>query len=227
MGTTVAERGTREKILEAAEASFGERGYHGTRLHLIAQRVGIQKASLFHYFPSKEHLYRAVLEEGFGQAEQTVKRVLAAEGDPLEKVRSLVGAYVEMVASHPQRTKILLRQSLGDTPSGYLTDDSERLLQLVASFVREAQQARLFVPIDPTGLILSVIGMVAFFFASVPVVAPSWLGDLSSAETVDRVKRYVVDVVERCLVPSRAPSEVAGSCAAAALPQAPRARALP
>ena len=45
---TASEHGTRERILAEAEASLGEHGYHGTRLHEIASRVGIQKASLFH-----------------------------------------------------------------------------------------------------------------------------------------------------------------------------------
>ena len=38
-------------------------------------------------------------------------------------------------AAHPQRTKILLRQSLGDAPEGYEPPSSERLLRLVAAFV--------------------------------------------------------------------------------------------
>src|SRR3972149_5817436 len=128
------ERGTRERILEVAEAFLGERGYHGTRLHQIAERVGIQKASLFHYFPSKDHLYRAVLEHGFGETEAIIRAILAAEGTPMEKVRALIEAYVGVVAKHPDRTKILLRQSLGDAPPGYQTPDPQRLLRLVTTF---------------------------------------------------------------------------------------------
>jgi len=193
------EGGTRERILEVAEASLGEHGYHGTRLHDIAHRVGIQKASLFHYFPSKEQLYRAVLDEGFGHTEQTIARVLAAEGSPLEKVLSLVAAYVDMVAAHPARTKLLLRQSLGDAPSGYHSADSERLLRQVTSFVTEAQRQHLLAPIDPLGIVLGVVGMVAFFFTSAPVLAPNWLPDPWGATSIDRVKRHVISIVERCL----------------------------
>ncbi len=195
------ERGTRERILEVAEAFLGERGYDGTRLHLIAQRVGIQKASLFHYFPSKEHLYQAVLREGFGETEQTIKHVLESEGTALDKVRALIEAYVEMVAAHPERTKILLRQSLGDAPHGYQhVPDSQLLLGLVVQFIRDGQQRREFADIDAVALVLSVIGMVAFFFTSAPVLAPQWCGgDPLSEANVDRVKRYVVDIVQRAL----------------------------
>jgi AcrR family transcriptional regulator len=204
------ERGTRERILEVAEAFLGERGYDGTRLHLIAQRVGIQKASLFHYFSSKEELYRAVVQEGFGETEQTIKRVLEAEGKPLDKICALVEAYVDMVAAHPERTKILLRQSLGDAPDGYRPlPDSQHLLNMVAKFVAEGQRAHAFAEIDPMGAVLGVVGMVAFFFASGPVLAPEWCGEPLSKADIDRVKRLVVEVVQRVLTvdPSAANGE--------------------
>jgi AcrR family transcriptional regulator len=206
-----AERGTRERILEVAEASLGACGYHGTRLHLIAERVGIQKASLFHYFLSKEDLYRAVLEEGFGETEQTIRRVLEAEMSPVEKMRSLVASYVQMVAAHPERTKILLRQSLGDAPTGYQTADSQRLLRLVTTFIADAQQAKIFAPIDPVALVLGVVGMVAFFFTSAPVVAPAWMENTRHPSNVERVQQFMVHVVERCLVPGGAGNAASAS----------------
>jgi AcrR family transcriptional regulator len=194
------ERGTRERILEVAEAFLGERGYDGTRLHLIAQRVGIQKASLFHYFSSKEQLYRAVVQEGFGETEHTIKRVLESEGTALEKICALIEAYVEMVAAHPERTKIWLRQSLGDAPAGYQPlPESRRLLDMVAEYVAEGQRAHVFADVDPVGAVLGVIGMVAFFFTSGPVIAPRWCEEPSNRASVDRIKRLVVQVVQRSL----------------------------
>ena len=198
MGVSVA-RGTRERILEVAEAFLGERGYNGTRLHHIAERVGVQKASLFHYFPSKEELYRAVLEHGVGDSERTITRALESRGTPLERVCQLVESWIELVAAHPQRLKILLRQSLGDAPPGYQTPDHDRLVALVVGFLTEGQEAKVFPPVDALATVLGVIGMVAFFFTSAPVLAPSWCGDPSSADAVERVKRHVTDVMHRCL----------------------------
>lgn len=194
------ERHTRERILQIAEAFLGECGYHGTSLNHVAERVGIQKASLFHYFPSKEHLYRAVIEESFGETEQMVRLALEGEGAPLEKLCTLIGAYVDMVAAHPERTKILLRQSLGDAPGGAPpTDDSERLVAVVVKFVADGQRTRVFAPIDPVALVLSVVALVAFFFTSGPMLAPAWFGEPWGPATVERVKRHVTDVVQRCL----------------------------
>jgi TetR/AcrR family transcriptional regulator len=200
------DRGTRARILEVAEAFFGESGYHGARLHLIARQVGIQKASLFHYFPSKESLYRAVIDEGFGETDVTIRRVLEAAGTPFDKLRLLLEAYVDMVAAHPARTKILLRQSLGDAPNGTPhTGDSQRLLDLIVQFLRDGQQAQTFEALDPVALVLGIVGTVAFLFTSAPVLAPAWCDDPWSPAYVERVKHHVVQVVERCLTPTERP----------------------
>ncbi len=193
------ERGTRERIIEVAEEFFGDRGYHGTRLHLIAERVGIQKASLFHYFASKAALYHAVLGEGVEESERAVRRVLASDARPADKLRMLLENYVDLVASHPARTKILLRQSLGDAPNEIPSAaDSDRLMEVVTGFVSDNQKVGVFTPVDPLALVLGVIGMVAFFFTSAPVMASKWCADGHDAG-VARIKRHVVEVVERSL----------------------------
>lgn len=194
-------RGTRDAIRAVAARFFADHGYHGTRLHEVAEYVGIQKASIFHYFASKEALYRAVLEEGNGQIEAIIRRALAAEGGWRERARGLLDAYVDLVSAQPEQTKILLRQSLGDAPDGYdARPDSDRLLALVTTFVADGQQAGAFAPLDGLTLVLGVVGMVAFFFTSAPVVAPRWSLDLSYEERIEHVRRHVVAVVERALV---------------------------
>ena len=194
-------RSTRGAILAAAARFFADHGYHGTRLHEVAEYVGIQKASIFHYFASKEALYRAVLEDGHGQTEAIIRRALAVEGGWLERAHALVDAYVDLVSAHPEQTKILLRQSLGDAPDGCDgRQDADRLLALVTAFLADGQRAGAFAPLDGPTLVLGVIGMVAFFFTSAPVVARRWSLDLPKEDRVEHIRRHVAAVVDRALV---------------------------
>jgi AcrR family transcriptional regulator len=200
-----AGRGTRDAILAVAARCFADHGYRGTRLRAVAQHVGIQKATIFHHFASKEELYRAVVDQGRGETEAVVTRFLAGEGDWIERARGMIGAYVDLVASHPEQTKILLRQSLGDAPDGWVTDhESDRLLALASAFIAEGQRAGAFAPLDGITLLLGVVGMVAFLFASAPIVAPRWGHDVGDAERVERIRQQVLTVVERALVPGGA-----------------------
>jgi AcrR family transcriptional regulator len=191
---------TRQAILLAAARAFADRGYHRTTLHHVAAEVGIQKASIFHHFASKEALYRAVLAEGHGQGEAIVRCAVAGDGSWWTRLRALLAAYVDLVAAHPEQTKILLRQSLGDAPEGYSgRPDANRLLTLVAHFLAEGQRAGAFAAVDGPSLVLGVMGMVVFFFTSAPVVAPGWMAPSTTIEDAEAVRRRVAAIVERVL----------------------------
>ncbi|MFT4305383.1 MAG: helix-turn-helix domain-containing protein [Microbacterium sp.] len=56
-----AGRARRQRIVRDATALFAAEGYGETSMRTIAQRVGVSKSSLFHHYPTKEDLLRAVL----------------------------------------------------------------------------------------------------------------------------------------------------------------------
>lgn len=55
-------RSTHERILDAAEVRFAEKGFGATALGEIAEDVGIRTPSLYKHFESKQALYDAVME---------------------------------------------------------------------------------------------------------------------------------------------------------------------
>lgn len=48
---------TQEKIISVAELLFAQHGFDNTTMQMIADNVGIQKASLYHHFKTKEDIY--------------------------------------------------------------------------------------------------------------------------------------------------------------------------
>lgn len=66
-----SEGGTKEKILTAALKIFMEKGYEETSVRVIIDEAGCVVGSFYHYFPSKERLFEAVIERFLqGYAEQ-------------------------------------------------------------------------------------------------------------------------------------------------------------
>jgi TetR/AcrR family transcriptional regulator len=55
-------KSTAERVLDAAEDLFAEKGYDATSLGDVADEVGIRSPSLYNHFKNKEALYSAVVE---------------------------------------------------------------------------------------------------------------------------------------------------------------------
>lgn len=68
--------GTREKILAAARAHFGDAGYEGSTVRGIASAAGVDPALVLHYFGSKEGVFRAAMDFPIDPAE-FIPRLLA------------------------------------------------------------------------------------------------------------------------------------------------------
>jgi AcrR family transcriptional regulator len=102
----------RERMLEAALALFGERGYHATSIVEIGERADISKSVLYHYFDSKAKLYEAVIE---AETRELLRRV--AHAIPVDahapRLRAGVDAYLAFLAERPLAWRLLLR----DPPS--------------------------------------------------------------------------------------------------------------
>lgn len=70
----------RPRILKAALELFATEGYEGASMDRVAEAVGMKKANLFHYYPSKEALGAAVIAEA-ARHHAEVMRGLFASGD--------------------------------------------------------------------------------------------------------------------------------------------------
>ncbi len=53
---------TRDKLVTAAYACFMEKGYEQTSVRMILERAGVTTGSFYHFFPSKEALFEAVVD---------------------------------------------------------------------------------------------------------------------------------------------------------------------
>lgn len=69
---------SRERLLDAAERLFRERGYHAVSMADIAEATGIRKASLYHHVPrGKEELFVEIANRGFTRHRQGLAAALA------------------------------------------------------------------------------------------------------------------------------------------------------
>lgn len=85
----------RGAVVDAALRLFAERGYGGTSVRDIAAAVGVQPASLYAHFPSKEHVLAAICQMGHQEFVDGLRAaMLESQPDPRHQIAAYMRAHV-------------------------------------------------------------------------------------------------------------------------------------
>jgi len=102
-------------ILNAAEKTFAEAGFGGATMQLIADVAGLPKANLHYYFPTKEALYRQVVQAIFQDWLKAADVFDAAPG-PVEGIGAYIDAKLEISRRHPAGSKVWASEVMHRAP---------------------------------------------------------------------------------------------------------------
>jgi AcrR family transcriptional regulator len=117
--TKLANRGA---ILDAAREVFAELGYGAATVRDIVRRTDLATGTFYNYFPDKEAVFRALLDERAREVREVVRAARSDASEPEEFVRQGFRAYFEFIASDRTMFEILRRntgtiRALFDSPA--------------------------------------------------------------------------------------------------------------
>src|SRR6185369_16917897 len=99
--------------LKEAARLFGSHGFNGTTTRDIAGAVGLTEAALYRYFPSKEAMYAAILDERAAAADLLENvEPLAAKDDDRGVFTELALALFRSVEDDPSILRLILFSAL-------------------------------------------------------------------------------------------------------------------
>ncbi|WP_338445408.1 TetR/AcrR family transcriptional regulator [Pelagerythrobacter marensis] len=103
------ERGRRtlRKLLDAAAAEFGERGFHETSISGITARAGTALGSFYTYFDSKEAIFQALVRDMSEAVKRAAREALAEPLPALERERRALAAFLRFAAEHKEVYRII------------------------------------------------------------------------------------------------------------------------
>jgi AcrR family transcriptional regulator len=100
----------KQQILDAAVRLFYEVGYEGASLRDLATRVGINKATIYHYFESKEEILFHIVKQVGDELLEGVRQAARGSGAPLDVLEAMVRFQIGYVENHVEEIKVLVEE---------------------------------------------------------------------------------------------------------------------
>ena len=98
---------TRDRLLQAAEAEFGEKGYHEAGISGITYRAGVALGTFYTYFESKEEIFRALVRYMSRRTREQVAEAIEGAPDRLSAERRGIEAYIRFAREHKAIYRII------------------------------------------------------------------------------------------------------------------------
>jgi AcrR family transcriptional regulator len=193
MGAT-AEVGTSTQVLDVAAGLFREKGYAGTTTRELAQALGIQKASLYHYITSKEELLFDISMESLRRITEAVAGASATATSD-RRLESMIERHVETALGdrNLHTTMLVERHALRPEHLTQVRDKRDRYEQLLQAAIHAEQNAgHLRVDIDArwlTKALLNLLNWTIFWFDPNGSMSPKHLAEILATVFLDGVRR--------------------------------------
>jgi AcrR family transcriptional regulator len=106
----------RQEILDAASELFVRDGYENVSMRRIADKIEYSPTTIYLYFRDKAELLEQVCEETFARLSQMMARLLDQPGDPVERLKRGLKAYIKFGLENPHHYRATFMMPL---PEGF------------------------------------------------------------------------------------------------------------
>ncbi len=107
----------RERIIQAAIEVFAERGYNGTTVDDIVAAAGSSKGAFYFYFPNKEGLFLAIVEDFATSLASAIAGAVSQASGAMAKVEAAIEAGARAFGRDRALSKIMLVEAVGLNPA--------------------------------------------------------------------------------------------------------------
>jgi TetR/AcrR family transcriptional regulator len=148
-----------DRILQSALHLFSNTGYDATSVREICEAAGITKPTLYHFYKSKDGVYRALVDGALVEFRRTLLAELEAPGTTAERLKRVARAYFAQARGQRQLMRFLFALVHNPPASAPPTDFIqfyEEVVGRIAASVEEAVDRGELAP-GPTELRMLVL----------------------------------------------------------------------
>jgi TetR/AcrR family fatty acid metabolism transcriptional regulator len=99
--------GKPQQIIDAAIRVFARTGYYNSRVSDIAREAGIASGTIYLYFKTKDEILVTLFRDKMAEWVEFVRGQVAAEPDPIAKLRRLVALHFSVLESNPDLAEVV------------------------------------------------------------------------------------------------------------------------
>lgn len=179
---------TRERLICTAAERFARDGFDGASVDRISIEAGFAKGTLYNYFPSKEALFAAVIEQAARRAARLSTGSLPG-GTARERLLALARADVQVLREQEPFTRVLVREAMSFRPETYpliVRHLAPFLAAVEAALARGARRGEVRRDAPPAQLALLFTGLLSMHYVQ------HW-GSSGTWPSLDDVPELVVD----------------------------------
>ena len=129
-----------DRILQSALDLFTQKGYDATSVREICEAAGITKPTLYHFYKSKDGVYRALVDGVLEEFRETLLAELEAPGTTAECLKRVARAYFASARGHRQLMRFifaLIHNPPASAPPTDFVQFYEGLVGCIAARVEE------------------------------------------------------------------------------------------
>lgn len=154
-------RRRRAQILSAALRAFRDRGYHATTLEHIADRLGVRKTALYHYFPDKEALLYACHLESLAQVHRTVADARAQFSSASDQLAHVIREHVRVMTDTLEGSPLAFEvTALAPAHQAEVIASRDRYEHALREMIEQGIAAGEFRPVDPKVPVFAILGAI-------------------------------------------------------------------
>ncbi len=130
---------SQNRILNKALELFSSKGYEATSVREICEASGLTKPTLYHFFGSKEGVYRALVEGALNEVHTDLLAELAGPGDSHQRLRGMARRYLAYAQERRDLARFLMAliHNPGSAPATDFAGFYRQLLEGVARCLDE------------------------------------------------------------------------------------------
>jgi TetR/AcrR family transcriptional regulator, fatty acid metabolism regulator protein len=99
--------GKPQQIIDAAIRVFARTGYYNSRVSDIAREAGIASGTIYLYFKTKDEILVTLFRDKMAEWVDVVRGEIAAEPDPVVKLRRLIALHFSVLESNPDLAEVV------------------------------------------------------------------------------------------------------------------------